>query len=378
MPAGTSPRSAPAASLLDAAASFKRCLNCGHTLAEGYKFCPQCGQGVGDSRITLGALLRDMWQEVVQIDSKLVRTIVPLLFRPGFLTREYVTGKRVRYLSPFKMYLVVAAVFFGLASWWSAAKVGGVEAGLKEVGTPLPVGETKAKPPAPLGPPAATGAENEEGAEESEASEPPEPPTSPDQLRLKLIGDEFEWSRLPSSVAAYRKGQAALSPAEQHSSNKRWFIEHLIVLKRKSETSKAELVAGVMGYFPYMMFFLLPVFAFLLKLLYWRSRRLYVEHFIFALHFHTVFFLVSALSLVLGIGTIHAALAGVVNTGSFTLCLWMGLTLYGVFAARSVYRQGFIKTLIKGWLLLWSYVTALTFGIFLTIFIALAILSSPA
>jgi hypothetical protein len=66
-----------------------------------------------------------------------------------------------------------------------------------------------------------------------------------------------------------------------------------------------------------------------------------------------------------------------VNTGSFTLCLWLGLTLYGILAARSVYRQGFVKTLIKGWLLLWSYVTALSFAIFLTVLIALAILSSP-
>lgn len=409
MPAATSPRSAPAASLLDAAASFRRCLNCGHALAEDYKFCPQCGQGVGDSRITLAALLRDIWLEVVQIDSKLVRTLVPLLFRPGFLTREYVVGKRVRYLSPFKMYLVVAAVFFALASWWSAAKVGGVEAGIRETGALAAVDERKvpavpptaataatpAAPavaerqdrrapsrPAPL--PAATGATDDEESEASEASSPSEAgpqagssPESPRDLKFSLIGDEFEWTRLPSSVVTYRKEQAALSPAQQHSPSKRWFVEHLIVLKRKSETSKAELVAGVMGYFPYMMFFMLPVFALLLKFLYWRSRRLYVEHFIFALHFHTVFFLVSALSLVLGIGMVHAALAHVVNTGTFTLCLWLGLTLYGILAARSVYRQGFVKTLIKGWLLLWSYVTALTFSIFLTVVIALAILSSP-
>jgi len=133
----------------------------------------------------------------------------------------------------------------------------------------------------------------------------------------------------------------------------------------------------VIGYFPYMMFFMLPVFALLLKLLYRRSRRLYVEHFIFALHLHTGFFLVSALSLVLAIGSVHAALDHVVSTGRFTVALWLGFTLYGLLAARSAYRQGFLKTLIKGWLLLSTYVTALSFAIFLTVFIALAILSSP-
>ncbi|HEX2571074.1 MAG TPA: DUF3667 domain-containing protein [Polyangia bacterium] len=398
MPAGTSPRSSPAESLLDAAASFypRRCLNCGYSLAADHKFCPQCGQGVGDSRITLGALLRDMWQEVVQIDSKLARTLVPLLFRPGFLTREYIVGKRVRYLSPFKMYLVAAAVFFGLASWWSAAEVGRVEASAEETEAPAAGGETKppappaahtavrdrirqAAPPHGARPAAADGDEDEESpaAGEAQTPSPPAPPERPGKLRYSLFGDELDWGRLPTSVAAYRKAQAALAPAAQDSPDKRWFFEHLIVLKRKSQTSKAELVAGVMGYFPYMMFFMLPVFAFLLKLLYWRSRRLYVEHFIFALHFHTVFFLVSALSLVMGLGRIHSALAGVVNTGSFTLGLWLGLTLYGILAARSVYRQGVVKTLIKGWLLLWSYVTALSFAIFLTVFIALAILSSP-
>ena len=53
--------------------------------------------------------------EMIDIDSRIFRSILPFLFRPGFLTREYLAGKRKTYMSPFRLYLLLSVIFFFLA-----------------------------------------------------------------------------------------------------------------------------------------------------------------------------------------------------------------------------------------------------------------------
>ena len=86
------------------------CLNCG-AAATG-KFCAQCGQEIKDHSVSLGPLLSEGLAELASWDSKLFRTLIPLLIRPGFLTNEYNAGRRVPYLSPLKLYLTISVLFF--------------------------------------------------------------------------------------------------------------------------------------------------------------------------------------------------------------------------------------------------------------------------
>ena len=50
--------------------------------------------------------------EVLHLDSKVVRTLVPLFRKPGFLTQEWVAGKRIRYITPLKLYVTLSAFCF--------------------------------------------------------------------------------------------------------------------------------------------------------------------------------------------------------------------------------------------------------------------------
>lgn len=88
------------------------CLNCNAAYDPGDRFCRQCGQETADHsknmRVFLGAFLADYFT----FDNKLFRSIVPLLIRPGFLTTEYLSGKRVSYIPPLRMYLFISLVFF--------------------------------------------------------------------------------------------------------------------------------------------------------------------------------------------------------------------------------------------------------------------------
>ena len=76
------------------------------------EFCNACGQRNVDLHVPIGGLIREAAEEALGVDSRLRHTLVPFFFKPGEVTREYLTGRRVRYTSPLKMYVVAAAIFF--------------------------------------------------------------------------------------------------------------------------------------------------------------------------------------------------------------------------------------------------------------------------
>src|SRR5210317_1453093 len=89
------------------------CLNCGTALRGQY--CGECGQRATSRLISLWELLRDGFGDLMDLDSRLWRTLTPLLVRPGKLTLDYLQGRRARYMPPFRMYLVLSVIFFVVA-----------------------------------------------------------------------------------------------------------------------------------------------------------------------------------------------------------------------------------------------------------------------
>jgi len=90
------------------------CLNCGAELTG--RWCAQCGQRAAPVRPTLHELLHEAVHEVAHVDGKLIRTAGLLLFKPGELTREFLAGKRVRSVTPVRVYLLCSVLFFGIMS----------------------------------------------------------------------------------------------------------------------------------------------------------------------------------------------------------------------------------------------------------------------
>ena len=87
------------------------CLNCGAYIGET-NYCHNCGQMNTDKRLTLKQLLHDFFGDYFTFDSKFFRSLFPLLVRPGHLTREYVSGRRVSYVLPLRLYIFTTFVFF--------------------------------------------------------------------------------------------------------------------------------------------------------------------------------------------------------------------------------------------------------------------------
>lgn len=91
------------------------CTNCGAVTASAY--CPSCGQAQAPLVITLRQWLRDFVGETFHLEGRLPATAVRLLTKPGALTKDWLEGRRVRYLSPIAVYTIAAIVFFFASSW---------------------------------------------------------------------------------------------------------------------------------------------------------------------------------------------------------------------------------------------------------------------
>jgi hypothetical protein len=89
-----------------------RCANCDRALTG--RFCGHCGQEARDLHRPFYALAAEAIGDVFDVDARWARTIGPLLFRQGEVTRRYRRGQRVAYVPPLKTYLIAALIFFGL------------------------------------------------------------------------------------------------------------------------------------------------------------------------------------------------------------------------------------------------------------------------
>jgi hypothetical protein len=110
-----------------------RCYNCGHPVSA--KFCSECGQKFQPPVIPLGDVALDFLGNFVTFDSKAVRSLYPLLFRPGFLTREFSAGRQVAYLPPSRLYAFVSVYFWLLVRRFDPVTVGTFTEILPEPGT---------------------------------------------------------------------------------------------------------------------------------------------------------------------------------------------------------------------------------------------------
>gem|GEM_PF-1132627 len=93
----------------------RTCRNCGHPVDLHY--CPRCGQHVRDHNTKLWHFVAEFLEEFVRFDSKFLRTIIPLILKPGYLTQEWVNGKRVRYITPLKVFFTLSAIAFLVISY---------------------------------------------------------------------------------------------------------------------------------------------------------------------------------------------------------------------------------------------------------------------
>lgn len=327
-------------------AHLEYCRNCGAAL--GGQYCAACGQRSRVRLISLWELIKEATGNLTDLDSRIWRTLRPLFFRPGLLTREYLAGRRARYIPPFRLYLILSLVFFVLASFANddetaieldgePAKTsemtpeqrdrvrGQVDAGLKEASEELRDAGVLA-PGQELGSPA-TGAATEDGSV-----------AETERIQQSFCDEATIDLNLPNRAAA----EARLREACRK-----------IVADHGDQFSRA-LFANV----PKMMFVFLPLLALANKFLYPFSRRYYVEHLLFFVHYHAFVFLLFSLQGLFALSTRSiAALESVHQLIVAVIVFYLPIYLYK--AMRRVYGQGRFLTILKFGFLIVAYFVCL-------------------
>ena len=337
------------------------CLNCGAAVPKDDVFCGKCGQENEATAVSFAAMVREAWDEFIKIDRKLLDTLRFLVFRPGYLTGEYVQGRRTAYLSPFKMYLAVSAVFFlvwGLIVPFD--RLNDLPAQAAAMDKRLAEAQAKAKARK------ASGAKTVTPVVKKAESAPDDKITNPVALyrAMRKSGVRFfnfyvPFDGLPATVSEYRDAEAQKPSAKRDAPAIHYLKERVIRFNSDpADAAKSLFSSGL----PLLLLIHLPLFAAWMRVIYYRQRRLYVEHLAFLLHTHTFFFLVTGLlflvdAVVQSFGTPLAFLDASATWGVLLLVV----TVYNVLAYRRFYGQGWGKTLIKGWFLMNGYLFLLAF-----------------
>ena len=291
------------------------CANCGTPAPEA--FCPACGQATRERLPTFRQFMREAMGRYIAYDGKFWKTLAHLLLRPGFLTREYLAGRRYRYIGPARLFLVSSLLLFATLRF-ATDSIDLDEA--IEFDSPK---EARAKAETP--------------------GKPHQPPEAAKRERVDsgdfvTLDDDFNLnlSELAGASGILRKPIARFNSLSR---------------AQKIEQIKA----GTLRYGPYAMFALLPAFAALLKLVYvGRSRRypsrprLYGEHLVFAAHNHAFLFVVGSLVTILSRGFAVGALA-----------VWM--LVYLVWSTRAVYGGRWLGIAARAMVLSFAYLILFSF-----------------
>ncbi len=88
-----------------------KCLNCGKAVEESFKFCPNCGQSTYQES-DLKSFTKHFMSDYFTFDSKIFKSITPLFSKPGFLTLEYLQGRKIQYIAPLRLFIFSSIIFF--------------------------------------------------------------------------------------------------------------------------------------------------------------------------------------------------------------------------------------------------------------------------
>ena len=338
------------------------CLNCGTRLKGQY--CGNCGQRSRSRLISLWELVSDAFGDLFEIDSRLWQTLVPLMIRPGQLTHDYLQGRRARYMPPFRMYLVLSLLFFVVAFFDPRE-----ELGLLFEPEPEQTSDTAADVEIAVPDEAIDEAQQilDELAADGvlpgvELSENADTDDGGFILKLDDDGEEIEVD-----------GDCNVESADLEDLPD-WIARRLTPERLKRICEKTQIDGGkafidkLLDNIPAALIVLLPLMALVLKALYPLSKRYYVEHLLFFVHFHAFFFLILTLQILLmRISTMLAIPEAVPVVTVVVTSFYVPVYLFK--SMRQVYGQGWFVSLLKFVVLLISYLV----GFFATMMAALAI-----
>lgn len=337
------------------------CLNCGTKLID--TFCHHCGQKDIPRRQTLGELWTNFIASFWSYEGKFFQTAKYLMIKPGFLAMEYNAGRRETYFHPARMYVFISFVFFLIYfSLPDEEKTNvGVTRPKRQDTTNVAANDKKT-----LAPTSGTDDDDEDEifdqADKTEldstlnTKDPSDSILGPgfkdslqNQIRrnVKKGKNNRNWNfglqkAEFKTLQAYDSSQNAKPEADRDGWFKRRLMIRAIELNNKySDEGKSfgeDFGGAFKDNFSKVLFWLLPFFALVLKLLYVRRGFYYSEHLVFSIYYYNFFYFAGSLQMLLGL---------VSWLSWFPTIIGYWIFFYLLFAMKRMYGQSWGKTILK-------------------------------
>jgi hypothetical protein len=322
----------------------KDCLNCG-TIVQG-RYCQKCGQENVVPKETFWHMFTHFFYDITHFDSNFFHTAHHLILKPGFLSKEYMIGRRASYLHPVRMYVFSSAIFFLLFFSFFKGN-GGITFNTEKPLTPgerteyIKTLEKRLK--------------KDTGNVKLKTTIALVKDTSKPFTASKVLKEEGANNRINFTDVKYKTFAEYDSAEKTLPSEKRdgWIMRRLVKKqfdlneKYGEDPNEAanKLAESVLHRLPYMLFVSLPLFAWILKLVYVRRKQFYfADHGVFTIHLYVFTFIL--LLVVFGLGKLEDFTGwGLLNF--LTAILFFGLFFYLYKAMRNFYGQKRGKTILK-------------------------------
>ncbi|GGD87712.1 DUF3667 domain-containing protein [Planktosalinus lacus] len=329
----------------------EKCLNCDHPLDKSDKYCPNCSQLNSTKKLHFNDLFNEFFGSIFAYDSRIIRTLKVLLFKPGIISKEYVEGKRMRYANPFRFYLSVSIIFFLLS---------GLLNKISEL-----TQDTNNKPTAITSSNIKTNNDKDATLElKSALKELSNPAIDSLKIEEKLNEPKTEsklryFSEQELATMSFRKSYTSrievysdfytenkdLKPSDalaelnhQNSAKNRWLYKKVMDFDffiNNTDFAYNYFISKL----PIVIFLFMPIFALFIKLLYIRRKQYtYMEHLVFAFHVQSLFFVLLIITLFFDY---------FLNTSLFTSLALFAFLIYLYKAMRNFYLQSRFKTFVK-------------------------------
>lgn len=327
---------------------LENCQNCEQPYEEGCNFCPNCGQKTNED-LTIGVLFYNTISNYFSFDARFLKSFVPLMFKPGYLAKRFLEGKRLLYLHPAQMYLFVSVLFFFIFSFTVNDWIVEADKATMQITKPEEIEKITKVYEQVLDSIA-------EKSIEATKNEKDVPFNFSKNKTQKMIDSIIKAEKLKSSGDAINFGipKRKLDSLRQVGADDEAIYREMGMkedagfISRRFYKTMLDLADGqgvgilikrFVDTIPIAMFFLLPIFAFLLKLFYFNRGR-YAHHLVFSFYFFSFLFTVFSILLALNRFVIEIP-------WYFNLLIALSTFIYFYMAILNFYKRHWFTSFLK-------------------------------
>lgn len=362
------------------------CLNCGQPLLRNENFCSYCGQKNITNKLSLSRFFNSLFEGFLSYDSRFWNTFLLLLTKPGKVSKDYVEGKRVRFVNPFQLYLNVSIIFFlivGISNKFSSdsnddnafintkttldsisqkekIKLDSLLSNVNEI-NPVLIDSSKTEIVTDINTALAL-LKSDTSKVEKEYSYYIKKDTS---KNINVYNRIQDFHHFYNEFPTYSASIALDSLGYEKTFWNKMYYQQTINSNKNFEKYQSEgiksFIKTLTSYISISLFIFLPFFTLFLCLIYIRKKYTYIENLVFVFHVQTVFFILLSIFYLLNL---------MLETDGFLVIFTLLFAFYLYKALRYFYHQNRLKTIIKFILLNGFYMFLASIG-----FLIIAVLS---